>query len=57
MFLFQLASFIKILLLVMWLTWTHVMFFWGDHGNTMLMLPTEAKRTSMRFLERVEELP
>ena len=22
----------------MWLTWTHAIFFWGDHENTMMML-------------------
>ena len=46
MFLFQLTNIIKISFLVMWLTLTHVVLFWGDHGNTMLMLTTGIKWTS-----------
>jgi len=52
----SISKFIKILLLVMWLTWTHIMFFWRDHDNTILMLPTEVKRTSTCSLRRIKEL-
>jgi len=56
MFLFQLASFIKILLHVMWLIWIHVIFF-RDHDNMMLMQPTEVKETSIYSIGRAKELP
>ena len=56
MSLFQLASFIKILLLVMLLIWMHITYFWGDH-NTMSMLPIEARETSTCSLQRVRRLP
>ena len=52
MFLFQLTNFIKILLLVIWLTWTNVIFFWEDYGNTMLVQPTGVKGTSICSIGR-----
>jgi len=55
--LISIGKIIRMLLPVMWLTWTHVIFFWGDHGIMMLTLPTEVKRTSICSTERVEELP
>ena len=57
MFLFQIARFIKISLLVMLSIWMHVTYFCRDHGNMMLTLPIKVKRISMCSLKRVKELP
>ena len=56
-FLYPLVDTIKILLLVMSLTWTCAIFFWEDRSNMMLMLPIEEGRTYMCLLERIRELP
>ena len=31
--------------------WTSVIFFWDDHGNIILTLPTKVKRTYICYLE------
>ena len=50
MFLFKLVIFIK--LHVMWLIWTHVIFFWEDHENKILMQSTEIKKTFIYSIKR-----
>jgi len=37
--------------------WISVIFFWGDHDNTMLMRPIEAREIYMCSLGRPKELP
>ena len=44
MSMFQLASFIQIILLVILSIWMHVTYFWGDHGNTIMMLAIEKEK-------------
>jgi len=55
--LFQLASIIKIPLPVMLSIWTHIIYFWGDHGNMMLMQSTRVERTSTWKDKRVSMRP